>query len=336
LITYPETLQVIEFDSGELLLLAVKVVTDSKMAGQPISKIRELVPEAKVQIISAGKPGKKQVTKLKGDSKIEAGFEVSFLTTRNAAFNVIQTFRSKTRKSDRVMIAGGGSLGLQLARALDDSETLQGNPYNIKILESNMARCQYLSQHLSSSVLVLNVDMTDETLFINEGIANTDVFVAVTNDDEDNFMSCLLAKKLGAHRTITIINRVNYIDLVEETNIDIAFSPTEATLSELLKHIRQGDVVSAHALRRGGEILELVAHGTQKTSDIIGKKMNELNLSGEAKAVAIIRKTRTSEQVYMSYEDVTIEDGDHVIIFVANHSDIPKVEKKFTPKVNFF
>ncbi len=336
LITYPEALQVIEFTSGDLLLLAVKAVKGASMTGQPVKQIHELLPRTKVQVVSIVRP-KYNVNDIKGDTVIQPGDEVFFLTTKDAVKQVIIAFHAKIRKSDRVMIAGGDSLGLQLARALDNSETLEGNSYNIKILESNVARCQYLSQHLSSSVLVLNVDMTDEALFINEGIANTDLFIAVSTDDEDNFMSCLLAKKLGAHRTIALINRLNYIDLTEETNIDIAFSPTEATLSELLKHIRQGDVISAHSLRRGGsEVLELVVHGTEKNSKVIGHQLTDIQLPTGALAAAIIRKSKSADLVFMAYEDATIQDGDHVIVFVGSHQQIPLVEKAFAPTIGFF
>ena len=137
----------------------------------------------------------------------------------------MKTFRVKTRRSDRVMIVGGGSLGLQLAKALDQVETVSGDAYNVKIIESDLSRCQFLSQNLSSSVLVLHGDMTDESLFVDEGIANTDLFVAVSNDDEDNIMSCLLAKKLGAHRAITLINRTTILTWLRERALILRSHP---------------------------------------------------------------------------------------------------------------
>ena len=232
LITYPEALQVIEFSDGDVVLMSVKIVSSSKMCGRPVSALQDELPRVKVQIVSIYRQ-KYRLDDIDGKTVLEAGDEIFFLTTKACAHAVVKAFRVKTRRSDRVMIVGGGSLGLQLAKALDQVETVSGDAYNVKIIESDLSRCQFLSQNLSSSVLVLHGDMTDESLFIDEGIANTDLFVAVSNDDEDNIMSCLLAKKLGAHRAITLINRTDYIDLVEGTSIDIAFSPTEATLSDL-------------------------------------------------------------------------------------------------------
>ena len=322
LIHYPEALQVIDFSTADLILVSVKTDAGSKMAGKTVADIHQVLPDAKVQIVSISRQ-KFSVTNIRPDTVINPGDEVFFLPLKSEASNIIRVFRQKVRRYDRIMIAGGGSLSLQLARALDSSETANGDNYNIKILEGDPSRCQYLSEHLSSSVLVLNGDMTDESLFINEGIANIDVFIAVSNDDEDNFMSCLLAKRLGAHCTIALINRSSYIDLIDSTDIDIAFSPTESVLSDLLRHIRQGDVVSAHTLRRGAaEAMEIVAHGTPKNSKVIG---------------CIVRKEDDSQEVLMASEkDLSIEDDDHVIIFADSRQQVPEIEKLFAPSVGFF
>ncbi len=335
LVTYPEALQVIEFSSAELILIAVKAAGGARMTGQMVSKIYDFLPETKVKIVSIYRQKERQ--KVKENTVIQSGDEIFLLTTKSSAMRVVREFRSRIRRSDRVMIVGGGNLGLQLAKALDNSETLDGHSYNIKILEADANRCLFLSQQLSSSVLVLNVGSTDETVFTNEGIANTDLFIAITGDDDTNFMSCLLAKKLGAHRAISLINRHKYIDLTEETNIDLAFSPAEATLSELLKHLRQGDVIAAHSLRRdNAEALELVAHGTMKNSKVIGRKIKDIKLPEGATIGALIRKVDETPEVFMASDDLEIADGDHVIIFVGARNQIPIVEKVFAPTVGFF
>lgn len=337
LIQYPEALQVIDFSTADLILVSVKVASESRIANCPVEDIHILVPDCRVFIVSICKK-KFKVTNVKGSTVLEPGDEVFFLTLKQDAPTVIRQFRKKVRRSDRVMIAGGGSLSLQLAKALDNMETPYGDAYNIKIIEEDVTRCQYLSQHLSSSVLVLNGDMTDETLFINEGIANIDVFVAVSNDDEDNFMSCLLAKRLGAHCTIALINRASYIDLVDSTDIDIVFSPNESVLSDLLRHIRQGDVVSAHNLRRdAGEVMEMVAHGTPKNSKVIGKPVKKVGVPAGVSIGCIIRGASDDQEVLMASDGgLTIEDGDHVILYVGNRKQIPEIEKLFSPSVGFF
>ena len=337
LIHYPEALQVIDFSTADLILISVKTDAGSRMADKEAQYIHVLAPDTKVQIVSISRQ-KFRVTNVKPDTVIKPGDEVFFVTLKSDASIIIREFRQKVRRYDRIMIAGGGSLSLQLAKALDSSETASGDNYNIKILEGDPARCQYLSQHLSSSVLVLNGDMTDESLFINEGIANIDVFIAVSGDDEDNFMSCLVAKRLGAHCTIALINRPSYIDLIDTTDIDIAFSPTESVLSDLLRHIRQGDVVSAHTLRRGAaEVMELVAHGTPKNSKVIGKPITKVNFPRGVTIGCIVREADGNQEVLMASEnDLTIEDGDHVIIFADSRQQVPEIEKLFAPSVGFF
>ena len=336
LITYPEALQVIEFSDGDVVLMSVKIVSSSKMCGRPVSALQDELPRVKVQIVSIYRQ-KYRLDDIDGKTVLEAGDEIFFLTTKACAHAVVKTFRVKTRRSDRVMIVGGGSLGLQLAKALDQVETVSGDAYNVKIIESDLSRCQFLSQNLSSSVLVLHGDMTDESLFVDEGIANTDLFVAVSNDDEDNIMSCLLAKKLGAHRAITLINRTDYIDLVEGTSIDIAFSPTEATLSDLLRHIRQGDVLSAHTLRRGGaEVMEIVAHGSAKNSKVIGRTVDKIAMPQGTAIGCILRTVSGVQEVFMANEVPEVLDGDQVIVFMGNKRQISEVEKLFAPSVGFF
>lgn len=336
LITYPEALQVIEFSDGNVVLMAVKIVSASQICGKPVSDLQNLLPHAKVQVVSVYRQ-KYRLDNVKGKTVLEAGDEIFFLTTKECAHAVVKELRVKIRRSDRVMIVGGGNLGLQLAKALDRVETAAGDAYNVKIIDSDLSRCQFLSQNLSSSVLVLHGDMTDEGLFVDEGIANTDLFVAVSNDDEDNIMSCLLAKKLGAHRAITLINRSDYIDLVEGTSIDIAFSPTEATLSDLLRHIRQGDVLSAHTLRKGGaEVMEIVAHGTAKNSKVIGRRVDKISMPDGTSIGCILRVINGIQEVYMANEQPEVQDGDQVIVFMGNKRQISEVEKLFAPSVGFF
>jgi trk system potassium uptake protein TrkA len=171
-----------------------------------------------------------------------------------------------------------------------------------------------------------------------------DLFLSLTNDDENNIMSALLAKRLGARRVVALINRRSYAELMQGGQIDIAISPAQATIGKLLQHIRRGDVVAVHSLRRGAaEALELVAHGDEKTCKVIGKKIEEIQLPRGATIGAIVRRLPNSDrergaddaaasgdaEVMMAHHDTVICTDDHVIMFVANKRMIPKVEKLF-------
>jgi trk system potassium uptake protein TrkA len=190
---------------------------------------------------------------------------------------------------------------------------------------------------LSSDVLVLHGDATDEDLLTQEGVHDADVFIALTNDDENNIMSSLLAKRLGARRTIALINRKSYGDLMQGGQIDIAVSPSYATLSALLRFVRRGDVVAAHSLRRGAaEALELIVHGDEKTSRIIGKSIEQIEMPRGATIGAVVRNEGDKPLVLMAHHDVVIKAEDHLIVFVENKRIIPRVEKLFSVGLGFF
>nr|HRK56838.1 NAD-binding protein [Burkholderiaceae bacterium] len=232
--------------------------------------------------------------------------------------------------------------GVRFARALDSGEGLaQAGRFNIKLIEFNKRRCELLASELSAQVLVLHGDVTDEELLLSEGVNECDLFVAVTSDDENNIMSALLAKKLGARRTIALVNRKSYGDLMQGGQIDIAISPSHATLSELLRHVRRGDVVAGHSLRRGAaEALEIIAHGDARSSRVIGRRIEDIELlngrSGAASVGAIVRGQGEQARVLIAHHDTVIEPDDHLIVFVSNKRMIPKVEKIFQVGVGFF
>ena len=225
----------------------------------------------------------------------------------------------------RVMIVGGGNIGFRLARALE-------HDYQVKLIEYNKKACQKLAGELSRT-LVLNGDGTDEKLLQQEHVGEVDVFCALTNDDENNIMSALLAKQGGAGKVIALINRSAYVDLLQGGNIDIALSPAHVTIGSLLAYVRQGDVAAVHSLRRGAaEALELVAHGDRQSSRVVGRRIDEIDLPRGATIGAIVR----SDEVIMGHHDLVIEAEDHVIVFVIDKGMVRKVEKLFQVSIGFF
>jgi trk system potassium uptake protein TrkA len=249
---------------------------------------------------------------------------------------------SEMRRMDkpvrRVILAGGGNIGRRVARALDTGEGLDTpEKFVLKIIEADKRKSEELAQELSSDVLVLHGDTTDEDLLEQEGVHEADLFIALTNDDENNIMSALLAKRMGARRVIALINRKSYGDLMQGGQIDIAISPSYVTLSALLKFVRRGDVVAAHSLRRGAaEALEIVAHGDARTSRVIGKRIEQIELPRGVTIGAVVRGNGERSQVLMAHHDTVIEPEDHLIVFVENKRLIQRVERLFTVGVGFF
>ncbi len=336
LIEFPEALQVLEFAEGGASLIAVRAFAGGPLVSHPIKDLRRHIPKVDARIVAIFR--NEASVRVDGDTFVQPGDEVFFLAPSDSIRTVLSELRRMDKPVRRVILAGGGNIGLRLARALDTGEGLATpERFNVKIIEANKRRAESLAQQLSSDVLVLHGDATDEDLLTQEGVQDADVFIALTNDDENNIMSSLLAKRLGARRTIALINRKSYGDLMQGGQIDIAVSPSYATLSALLRFVRRGDVVAAHSLRRGAaEALELIVHGDEKTSRIIGKPIEQIEMPRGATIGAVVRGAGDKAQVLMAHHDVVIQAEDHLIVFVENKRIIPRVEKLFSVGLGFF
>ena len=333
LIEYPEALQVIEFGAGKLALVAARAYEGGRLTGHTLMELGEHLQGADARIVAIFRD-ERSITP-DGNTRIEAGDEVFCLAPKSEIRRVLVELRPRDKKVERVMIAGGGNIGLRLARIL---ESEYRGRYQVKLVDAVKKRCEYLSQELSHT-LVLVGDATDKALLADEHVNDMDVFISLTNDDEDNIMASLLAKKMGARRVIALINRRAYGELMQGGQIDVALSPAQATIGELLTYVRSGDVVAVHSLRRGAaEAIELIAHGEAKSSKVIGKRVDEVDLfTGNAGVFvgAIVRGQGDSALVLMAHHDTVIEAEDHVIVFVTNKRMIPKVEKLFQVGAGF-
>jgi trk system potassium uptake protein TrkA len=330
LVEFPEALQVLEFADGAVSLIAVRANRDGLLVSKPIREIKKHIPNVDSRIVAIFR-GESTIYP-DGDTMIEPGDEVFFLAATEHIRTVLTELRKMDRPVRRVMLAGGGRIGMRLAKRLAERRI------DVRIIEPVSSRCSMLAAELPSNVLVLNGDATDEDLLEEESVGEMDLFCALTSDDEDNIMSSLLAKKMGAKRVIALINRRAYADLVEGGKIDIAIVPAQATIGELLAHVRRGDVAAVHSLRRGAaEALEAVAHGDPKSSKVVGRRIEQVDLPAGATIGAIVRQAPGNRsEVIIAHHDTTIEPEDHVIVFVANKRLIPRVEKLFQVGVGFF
>ncbi|RMG28946.1 MAG: Trk system potassium transporter TrkA [Gammaproteobacteria bacterium] len=322
LIEYPGALQVLDFAGGRVQLVAVRAVTDGPLVGQELRELRRHMPRIDARVAAIFRRG--QPILPEGDTVIEAGDEVFFIAARENIRDVMSELTRLERSVRRVIIAGGGHIGYRLAQRLEQR-------YAVKVIERNARRARELSERLERAI-VLAGDAADQELLQEENIENTDVFCAVTNDEEANILSAMLAKRLGARRVMSLINRAAYVDLVHSDVIDIALSPQQATIGSLLTHIRRGDVVAVHSLRRGAaEAIEAVAHGDPDTSKVVGRRIEEIALPPGTTIAAIVR----GEAVVMAHHDTRIESNDHIILFLVDKRRIPEVERLFQVGVTF-
>jgi trk system potassium uptake protein TrkA len=329
LVEFPEALQVLEFAGGRASLVVVRAYAGGPLVRHPIRDLRAAHPNIDMRIVAIFRSDRAIAPD--GDTLIEPGDEVFVLSASEHIRTALADLRGIDRPVARVMIAGGGNIGLRLARAL-------GSSYRVKIVESNEQRCQYLASELPDATLVLHGDSTDEDLLAEESVGEMDLFIALTSDDENNIMSCMLAKRMGARRVIALINRRAYAELMQGSRIDIAIVPAQTTIGELLAHVRRGDVVAVHSLRRGAaEALEAIAHGDAKSSRVVGRRIDQIDLPRGATIGAIVRACADgASEVIMAHHDIVIQPEDHVIVFVSNRRMIPRVEKLFQVSVGFF
>lgn len=323
LIEKPEALQVLDFAGGLVQLVAVRAVRGGPLVGQELQELRQHMPGVDARVAAIFRRGNPILPQ--GDTVIEADDEVFFIAARKNIRAVTSELRNLDKPVKRVMIAGGGNIGLRLA------ESIEGR-YQVKLIESNSERARQLSEILDKTIVLLG-DAADEELLIEENIENTDIFCALTNDEEANILSAMLAKRLGARKVMSLINRPAYVDLVQSDVIDIAISPQQATIGSLLTHVRRGDVAAVHSLRRGAaEAIEAVAHGDNKTSKVVGHTVDEVKLPPGTTIGAIVR----GEDVIIAHHDTVIESDDHVILFLVDKRYIPDVEHLFQVGVTFF
>ena len=323
LIEYPGALQVIDFADGKAQLVASKAYYGGPLVGQQLKELRAHMPGVDTRVAAIYRRNRAIVPR--GDTVIEADDEVFFIAARGNIRAVMSELRRLEDSYRRVVIAGGGNIGERLAEAIESR-------YQVKIIEKSPARCRHLSEVLDSTI-VLQGSASDRDLLLEENINETDMFLALTNDDEANIMSSLLAKRLGARKVITLINNTAYVDLVQGGEIDIAISPQLATIGTLLTHVRRGDVVSVHSLRRGAaEAIEAIAHGDAKSSKVVGRRIRDIALPPDTTIGAVIR----DEEVLIAHDDTLIESGDHVILFLMDKRHIRDVERLFQVGLAFF
>jgi trk system potassium uptake protein TrkA len=316
LIHHPGTLQVLDFADGKVQLVGVRVRKGGLLVGHTLSELPGHMPNIALRIVAIYRDGRSVAPE--GDTVIVEGDEVFFLAAQEHIRRAMAQMRHGDDPVRRIIIAGGGHVGFRLARTLERTN-------QVKIIERDPRRARKISEVLEKAV-VLHGDAADEELLVEENIDSADVFVAVTNSEEANILAAMLAKRLGAHKVMALINKPSYTELVESGTIDIAISPQTITIGSLLAYVRRGDVVRVHALRRGAaEALEAIVHGDERSSRVVGRTVGEIALPEGASIGAIVR----GDEVIMAHHDTRVLADDHVILFLADRRHLEAVERLF-------
>jgi len=323
LIANPGALQVLDFAEGLVQLVAVRAYYGGPIVGQELQQIRKHMPDVDTRVAAIFRRDHPIIPV--GDTVVEADDEVFFIAAKKNIRAVMSELRRVDKPNKRVMIAGGGNIGSRLAAAIDGE-------YQLKVIERSYSRCRELSEQLKHAI-VLNGSASDTDLLKSENIEKTDVFCALTNNDEANIMVAMLAKRLGARKVITLITNPAYIDLLQGDEIDIALSPQQITIGSLLTHVRRGDISNVHSLRRGAaEAIEVIAHGDSTSSKVVGRRLDEVDLPPGVTIGAVVR----GKEVLIAHKHIVVETDDHVILFLVDKTQITAVERLFQVGFHFF
>lgn len=316
LIERPGALQVLDFAGGRIQLVAIKAYHDGPLVGHQLRELKDHLSNIETRVVAIYRQG--EAIMPCGDTVIEDNDEVFFI----AATEHIRAVMGEMRKLDKpvhtIMLAGAGNIGFRLAEALEQKN------YKVKLIEHSPERANEVSKYLKRTMVLIG-DSADEDLLKMENIDSMDVFCAITNDDEANILSAMLAKQLGARRVMSIVNRTAYADLIERTMIDIAYSPKQATIGSVLPKFRTGALEAVHSLRLGtAEAIEAIALD-DKSSKVVGRRIDEIPLPKGTIIGAILR----DDEVIIPHHDTVIVDKDHIILFVQEKKHIDEVVALF-------
>lgn len=322
LIEHPGALQVAHFAEGRVGLVAIRAYYGGSLVGNALSTLKEHMPNIEARVAAIFRRGK--AIRPQGTTIIEADDEVFFITASQHIKAIMSEMQKLEHPYKRIMIVGGGFIGESLAKRLEKENS-------VKLIEKNLKRAEYLSETLSNTIVFCG-DSSDQELLSEEHIDQIDLFITVTNDDEANIMSAMLAKRMGARKAMVLIQRTAYLDLIQGNILDIAISPQQATISALLTHVRKADLKHVYSLREGvAEAIEIIARGDSMTSKVVGKQLNQLKLPRGTSIGAIVRKG----EVLIAHDDTVVESDDHVILFLVNKKYISDIEKLFQPSPFF-
>ncbi len=321
LLEVPGALDVIPLCDDKVRLIGARASQNCPILNTPLRQLSQLFPELTIVILGIIRDDKAWVPT--GDDIMQPGDDVYFITETAKTQRALAVFGHEDQLSCRVVIFGGGNIGLALAQSLEKHSL----SFNCKLIEQDEERAEYAAKTLSSTV-VIHGDALDADILDEAGIKTTDTVVAITDSDETNILASLLAKRHGVRRAITLTNKPDYGRLVSHLGIDTSINPRDITVSTILQHVRRGRIHSVHALHEGfGELIEADA---LETSELVGKSIRSASLPHGVLLGAIVREGR----VIIPRGNTTVQAGDRVVLF-ADANSIRKVEKLFAVRLTY-
>ena len=319
-IRHPGCLSVHKFSDHKVALASIRVLSGGEMTGETVGNIRRARPEIDFRVVAICRDDK--IYTPDGGARLFVGDEISVVIAEDD-LDALLPLVAGGGSYRNVLIGGGGNVGLRVAKRIQHSS-------RAKIIEMSPERCAHLSETLED-VLVLKGSASDERMLQEENIADTDVYCALTNDDEENILSAMLAKRLGAKRNIVLVNRTAYTTILARL-LDNVVAPSEISIGAILAHIRAGDVGVVHSLHHGrAEAIEAVIHGDAGTSPVVGRAIADISWPQNAMPGAVVRDGK----MIVAHDRTLLQDGDRLIVFVAGGKAMRQTEKLLQVAVGY-
>ena len=320
-ISHPGCLSVQQFSKHKAVLATIRVSAGGELAGDTIGNIRAALSEVDFRVISVYRDHALHIPQ--ASTRLFVGDEISVIIDENSLDTLLAVL-TDSGSYRNVLIAGGGNIGERVAKQI--LQTSQ-----VKIIDASPERCAYLSTVLDDT-LVLKGTASNEDMLREENIADTDIYCALTNDDEENVLSSMLAKHLGAKRNITLVNRSAYMGILPRL-LDNVVSPSELSIGAILAHIREGDTGVVHSLHQGrSEVIETMLHGNSKNSAIIGRTVKDIKWPANSMLGALIRKDR----LIIAHDHTLLQEDDRLIIFISGGKAIREISKLLRVSLSYF
>lgn len=318
----PGAIDVIPLAGDKVRLIGVRCSPQTPLINTPLRQLTVLFPELNIVVIGIVRDGKPIVPSAE-DQMLE-GDEVYFVVDTQHVARALAAFGREDQEARRIVIFGGGNIGLFLAQQIEAEHP----GASVKVIEGNKERAEYVAKSLHRTV-VLNGDVLDPEILTEASVAAAETVVSVTNDDETNILSALLAKRFGARRAMTLINKTTYKSLMGPLGMDVVINPRTITVSNILQHVRRGRIHAVHSLHEGfGELIEADA---LETSSLVGKPLREVKLPNGVLLGALVR----DGTVISPRGNTIVQAGDRVVLFAAAEA-VKKVEKMFSVRLEYF
>ncbi|MDP6343403.1 MAG: Trk system potassium transporter TrkA, partial [Alphaproteobacteria bacterium] len=318
----PGAFGMIPFGGDRMRLIGVRLLDDCPIVDTPLRQLTELFPDLNIVVVGIDRGG--QLIVPRGDDQMLSGDEVYFVADSGHVTRALSLFGHEEQEARRVIIVGGGNIGLFLAENLEREDP----GVRVKVIELDKKRAEHVAERLERAV-VINGNALESEILVEANAANTETVVAVADDDEVNILASLLAKRFGCQRAVTLINNSGYGPLLSSLGIDAVVNPRITTVSTILQHVRRGRIRSVHSLRDGEA--EVIEGEALETSPLVGTPLREVKLPAGVIVGGVLR----GDDVVIPRGDTIIQVNDRVIIFALADA-VKKVEKMFSVRLDFF